>query len=166
MVDKIDINCDPNDTDKIFNFIKDIFIGIEMKIFAMIDDKKEFKEKITTSEAMHIGVSLIEYYLNQLYRKLLEKDDELIVNKFNEFTNILNDNPVIILNLISNVIMKCYPLFPRSKLNIENLEKYILSVNENTDKMKKYIITMFNGDLNKLKEEKDRESNKKVEKVI
>jgi len=138
--------------EKIFQFIQDVIIGIEKKIYST----PNVKDKLTKRDSMMYGINYLEFYLDQLYKNLVERNDEFMCNKFTELGNILNLHPVYTLNIISNVIMKSYPLLTRSKLNTINECEYLDSVIDITNCMKKYILTLFNIDFKKLIEEKNK----------
>ena len=68
--------------------------------------------------------------------------------------NICDEKPIFMLNLVSNVINKIYPMMPRSKLNPESESKYSESVLQVLLVMKNYIVTDLKDYLKKLKEAK------------
>ncbi len=64
--------------DTVYNFIEEVFIGIETKVYQMTSQKVDFKDKLSTKEGMLYGVNFLEFYLNflnKLFYKcaLLEK---------------------------------------------------------------------------------------------
>jgi hypothetical protein len=158
--------------DIIYYFIEEVFIGIETKVYQMTTEKEGFKDKLNTREGMLYGMNLLEFYLNTLYKTLVEKSDDFIMKKFEHMGQILEMHPVYALNIITNVIMKCYPLFTRSKLNLEDKDKYIDSVKSITGLMRKYILKTFEEDLEKFNlhknnkddlESQDKEESEKVQ---
>jgi len=150
MEDKINAFIDETIEQKMFEFIEDVFIGIEKKVFSMSVEKPEIKDKLTNKEGMLLGMNLLEFYLNQVYKQLVEKTDELITNKFEEFGTSLKLHPVYTLNVITNLIMRIYPLFTRSKLVLDDELKYIESVKGVTKTMRKYISCSLNDEFQKL----------------
>jgi hypothetical protein len=151
-----------NEYSEIFVFCKEIFIGIENKVFSsLVQDSKTSLEILKTKDAKLLGINLIEIYLNQVYKHLIEKDDNVINEKFSILTSKVNSlnkereeiEAVYLLNICANVINKCYPLLPRSKLNIESEEVYFKSLLEVIDTMEKYMILRFKEDLEKFYEE-------------
>lgn len=65
-------------------------------------------------------------------------------------------HPVYALNILTNVIMKCYPMFLRSKLNLEDQEKYIDSVRSISAIMRNYMLKIFEIDLEKFNSNKNK----------
>lgn len=146
--------------DQIFHFIGDVVLGIEKKNYSTLREKENFDELLKTRNGMFVGMNFLEIYLDTLYKKLVNKDDEFISDTFAEFGEKMKLNPVFSLNLIANVIMRVYPLFTRSKLNTENESVYLESVKNVTGTMKAYIVKIFNEDFNKLNEERKKNDNK------
>ena len=158
---------------KVYEFIQEVFLGIETKVFGMIsgEDSKDLSTEmqnsnnsdlndLKTQKAMLYGANLLEFYLNELYKNLVDKSDDFIYKKFEDLGQLVEIHPVYVLNVITNVIMKAYPLCPRSKLVIESKEKYIDSVKEIVLVMKKYMMTLFNEDLKVLNAEREKNSEK------
>jgi len=146
--------------DQIFHFIGDVVLGIEKKNYSTLREKENFDELLKTRNGMFVGMNFLEIYLDTLYKKLVNKDDEFISDTFAEFGEKMKLNPVFSLNLIANVIMRVYPLFTRSKLNTENESVYLESVKNVTGTMKAYIVKIFNEDFNKLNEERKKNDSK------
>lgn len=142
--------------DTVYNFIEEVFIGIETKVYQMTSQKVDFKDKLSTKEGMLYGVNFLEFYLNSLYKILVEKSDDFIIKKFEEIGQILEMHPVYALNILTNVIMKCYPMFSRSKLNLEDQEKYIDSVRRISAIMRNYMLKIFEEDLEKFNSNKNK----------
>ncbi len=147
----------PSIDEKVYDFIEEVFLGIENKVFGLTSEKEEFKGNLKTREGMLYGMNLLEFYLNQLYKDLVEKSDEFMTNKFEDLGGNINMHPVYTLNIITNVIMKCYPMLPRSKLSCEDKENYLASVKTISLTMKNYMLKIFHDDLEKLNEEKNKE---------
>ncbi len=133
--------------DEIFAFMQSVIIGIENKVYSTL---KESTDKLKTQEGMLNGMNYMELYLNQLYKLLVDKSDDFICEKFSLLGKSLNLHPVYTLNLITNIIMRFYPLLTRSKLNIDSLGDYATSVISVTNTMKKYMMHTFNEELKKL----------------
>lgn len=146
-------NNDGTIIEQIFEFFQEVFIGIETKVYSMNKENNDL-EKLKTNEGMLIGANILEYYLNQLYRALIEKQDEFILNKFQIYGDFMDLKPVFALNLCTNVIMKCYPMLPRKTLDTENEQKYIESLKSQTNLMKKYMLMRFDEDLKTFHKEK------------
>lgn len=155
-----------DDEDKIdwtedgFGFISDVIFGIERQVYKEAQTKPAIKSKLKEMDAMLLGMRLIEFYLTQVYKQLVEKESDIIVEKFEKIGQACDEKPLFMLNLLSNVINKCYPMMPRSKLDPSDEIKYNLSVGENINLMKKYIVTLMTEYLAKLKEAK---KNKRIE---
>ncbi len=131
----------------IFAFIQDVMIGIELRIW---DQLENTRERIKTPEAMYLGVSMIEFYLTNVHKSLLEKSDELIIETFNKFSEFIPLEQKYILNLLTNTINRAYAKLPRSKLITESKDEFLKSLKEVMLLMKKYILYCFNEDLKKL----------------
>ena len=67
---------------------------------------------------------------------------------------ICDEKTIFMLNLVSNVINKVYPMMPRSKLDLDNEIRYSQSVLGILMTMKNYIICDLKEYLKKLKEAK------------
>lgn len=137
-----------------FTFIKDIFVGIEREVFKKSEENKILQAKLKEMDSMLLGVRLIECYLTNVYKQLLDRQDQYIVETFEHYGNVCKEEPKFMLNLISNVINKTYPMFQRSKLDVSNQYKYLDSVRSNVDIMKKFICTLLKELLEKLKKAK------------
>ena len=68
--------------------------------------------------------------------------------------NICDEKPIFMLNLVSNVINKVYPMMPRSKLDPGDENKYSQSVLAVLLIMKNFIVSDLKDYLKKLKEAK------------
>ncbi len=150
----------------VFEFIENLILGIELKVWDKFNEsnngsnKDEIDKKIKSAEALYVSNGMMEYYLNQTYKNLVEKSDDCINTTLNNFQEKMNMNNFTILNIISNVIMNSYSKLPRSKLNVEDKEKFkesVLSVNK---LMKKFIVFDFR---NKFKEVQEKLKNTKKE---
>lgn len=161
----MDNNQTSTTDDLIFLFIEEVFLGIEKKNYSTLKDKENYDELLKTRNGMFVGMNFLEVYLDQLYKILVNKEDEFILQKFHEIGDKLDLNPVLSLNLVSNVIMRVYPLFTRSKLNTLNETVYLESVKDVTCIMKKYIVKLFNDDLKKLNEEKQKKMEMKDKEI-
>ena len=140
----------------IFDFIENIIIGIEQQVFENFKEKykeinkSEIDEKMKSQEALYLSNNMMEFYVNQMYKNLVEKTDDCMNESLKVFEEKLKISNFTCLNIISNVIMNSYTKLPRSKLNTENVENYILSVKSITTLMKKFIIFDFRLRYNEL----------------
>ena len=141
-------------TEEAFSFINDVIFGIEKEVYKKGMENPEIKKNLQQTGGMLIGSRLLEFYLTQVYRQLVEKSNDIILEKFIKIGKICDEKPIFMLNLISNVINKVYPMMPRSKLDVENEIKYSQSVIGVLMTMKNYIINDLKEYLKKLKEAK------------
>ena len=155
------INLENEFYDEIFDYVTEVIVGIETKLYKVSEDQKEFREKLKTKDGMAVGSNTLENYLNQVYRGLVDKNDEFVLSQFQQFAKHSKVNPVFILNIISCSIMNTYPKFNRSKLNTFDFDTYIESVRNNISTMKKYYVSLIDKDFKKLNEIKPVEKNDK-----
>ena len=141
-------------TEEAFSFINEVIFGIEREVYKKAQENSEIKSKLQETGGMLIGSRLLEFYLTQVYRQLVEKANDVILAKFIKIGNICDEKPIFMLNLISNVINKVYPMMPRSKLNTENEKEYSQSVLQILLVMKNFIVNDLKDYLKKLKEAK------------
>ena len=141
-------------TEEAFVFINDVIFGIEKEVYKKGMENEEIKKKLQETGGMLIGSRLLEFYLTQVYRQLVEKSNDIILDKFIRMGKICDEKPIFMLNLVSNVINKVYPMMPRSKLDLESEMKYSQSVLMILMTMKNYIICDLKEYLKKLKEAK------------
>ena len=141
-------------TEEAFSFINEVIFGIEKEVYKKGMENEEIKKKLQETGGMLIGSRLLEFYLTQVYRQLVEKSNDIILDKFIRMGKICDEKPIFMLNLVSNVINKVYPMMPRSKLDLENEMKYNHSVLMILMTMKNYIICDLKEYLKKLKEAK------------
>ena len=141
-------------TEEAFLFINDVIFGIEKEVYKKGMENEEIKKKLQETGGMLIGSRLLEFYLTQVYRQLVEKSNDIILDKFIRMGKICDEKPIFMLNLVSNVINKVYPMMPRSKLDLENEMKYSQSVLMILMTMKNYIICDLKEYLKKLKDAK------------
>ena len=141
-------------TEEAFSFINEVIFGIEREVYKKGLENSEIMSKLKETGGMLIGSRLLEFYLTQVYRQLIEKKNDMILAKFIKMGNICDEKPIFMLNLISNVINKVYPMMPRSKLDTENENKYSQSVLQILLIMKNFIVTDLKDYLKKLKEAK------------
>ena len=141
-------------TEEAFSFINEVIFGIEREVYKKAQENSEIKSKLQETGGMLIGSRLLEFYLTQVYRQLVEKTNDVILGKFIKIGNICDEKPIFMLNLISNVINKVYPMMPRSKLNPENEKEYSQSVLQILLIMKNFIVSDLKDYLKKLKEAK------------
>ncbi len=145
-------------TEEAYQFISEVFYGIEKQIYKQALSNPDIMKKIKETQGMLIGSRLIEFYLNQVYRGVVEKDDATMLEKFTKLGKMTDEKPIFILNLVSNIITKVYTMSPRSKLVPDNEESYLKSVQMNNELIKKYIITElkeFLANLKKAKKKKE-----------
>ena len=141
-------------TEEAFSFINEVIFGIEREVYKKAQENSEIKSKLQETGGMLIGSRLLEFYLTQVYRQLVGKTNDVILGKFIKIGNICDEKPIFMLNLVSNVINKVYPMMPRSKLDLENETKYSQSVLMILMTMKNYIICDLKEYLKKLKDAK------------
>ena len=141
-------------TEEAFSFINEVIFGIEREVYKKAQENSEIKSKLQETGGMLIGSRLLEFYLTQVYRQLVEKTNDVILGKFIKIGNICDEKPIFMLNLVSNVINKVYPMMPRSKLNPENEKEYSQSVLQILLIMKNFIVSDLKDYLKKLKEAK------------
>lgn len=135
---------------EVFDFLKEVIIGVETKIFKSCEEKTELREKLTSSDGMAIASNTLETYLNQVYRGLVEKNDEFLLKEFQRFDKHTSINKVNLLNLISVTAMNVYPKMKRTNLvSDKDVENYISSVRPNVEVMRKYYIFLFDKDYSK-----------------
>ena len=140
-------------TEEAFSFINEVIFGIEREVYKKGLENSEIKNKLKETGGMLIGSRLLEFYLTQVYRQLVEKSNDIILAKFIKMGNICDEKPIFMLNLVSNVINKVYPMMPRSKLDTENEKKYSESVLQILLIMKNFIVTdltVFESEKNKI----------------
>lgn len=143
-----------NWTEEAFSFIQEVIFGIEREVYKKAKDNNEIMKTITENNGMLIGSRLLEYYLTQVYRQLIDKKNDLLLEKFIKIGKMCDEKPLFMLNLVSNVINKVYPMMPRSKFSTENESKYSESVLQVLMIMKSFIISDLKNYLSKLKEAK------------
>jgi hypothetical protein len=135
--------------EEIIQFVNEIITGIELKIYNQLVEQDKL-DIIKTSDIMFMGMNYLEIYLNIIYKGLIEKTDVFICEKISNFSDIYKIEGKFILNVLSNIIMKTYPKFPRSKLISNSKEEYINSIHEILEIMRKYICYTFESDMEKL----------------
>lgn len=163
MNSSVDIQDDFSELElSIFDFIENIITGMEIKVYDKFNeknesiDKSESLEKLKSSEAIYVSSSMMEYYLNQMYKNLVEKiNDDYMNQNLKELAEESGLKTFSCLNIITNVIMNCYTKLPRSKLELENKDKYIGSVNSICKLMKKFIIYDFRTRLREFQKQKN-----------
>ena len=141
-------------TEEAYGFINEVIFGIEKEVYKKGMENAEIKKTLQQTGGMLIGSRLLEFYLTQVYRQLVEKSNDIILDKFIRMGKICDEKPIFMLNLISNVINKVYPMMPRSKLDLENERKYSESVLMVLMTMKNYIVCDLKEYLKKLKDAK------------
>ena len=141
-------------TEEAYSFINEVIFGIEKEVYKKGLENAEIKKTLNQTGGMLIGSRLLEFYLTQVYRQLVEKSNDIILEKFIKMGKICDEKPIFMLNLVSNVINKVYPMMPRSKLDLDNDIKYSQSVLGILMTMKNYIISDLKEYLKKLKDAK------------
>ena len=141
-------------TEDAYSFINEVIFGIEKEVYKKAMENAEIKKNLQQTSGMLIGSRLLEFYLTQVYRQLVEKSNDIILERFIKMGKICDEKPIFMLNLVSNVINKVYPMMPRSKLDLENEMKYNQSVLGILMTMKNYIVCDLKDYLKKLKEAK------------
>ena len=141
-------------TEDAYSFINEVIFGIEKEVYKKGMENAEIKKTLNQTGGMLIGSRLLEFYLTQVYRQLVEKSNDLILEKFIKMGKICDEKPIFMLNLVSNVINKVYPMMPRSKLDLDNDAKYCQSVLGILMTMKNYIVNDLKEYLKKLKDAK------------
>ena len=141
-------------TEDAYSFINEVIFGIEKEVYKKGMENGEIKKTLNQTGGMLIGSRLLEFYLTQVYRQLVEKSNDLILEKFIKMGKICDEKPIFMLNLVSNVINKVYPMMPRSKLDLDNDVKYCQSVLGILMTMKNYIVNDLKEYLKKLKDAK------------
>ena len=141
-------------TEEAYSFINEVIFGIEKEVYKKGMENSEIKKSLNQTGGMLIGSRLLEFYLTQVYRQLVEKSNDIILEKFIKMGKICDEKPIFMLNLVSNVINKVYPMMPRSKLDLDNDIKYSQSILGILMTMKNYIISDLKEYLKKLKDAK------------
>ena len=141
-------------TEEAYSFINEVIFGIEKEVYKKGLENAEIKKTLNQTGGMLIGSRLLEFYLTQVYRQLVEKSNDIILEKFIKMGKICDEKPIFMLNLVSNVINKVYPMMPRSKLDLDNDIKYSQSVLGILMTMKNYIMNDLKEYLIKLKDAK------------
>ena len=141
-------------TEEAYSFINEVIFGIEKEVYKKGLENAEIKKTLNQTGGMLIGSRLLEFYLTQVYRQLVEKSNDIILEKFIKMGKICDEKPIFMLNLVSNVINKVYPMMPRSKLDLDNDIKYSQSVLGILMTMKNYIMNDLKEYLKKLKDAK------------
>ena len=141
-------------TEEAYSFINEVIFGIEKEVYKKGMENTEIKKTLNQTGGMLIGSRLLEFYLTQVYRQLVEKSNDIILEKFIKMGKICDEKPIFMLNLVSNVINKVYPMMPRSKLDLDNDIKYSQSVLGILMTMKNYIMNDLKEYLKKLKDAK------------
>ena len=141
-------------TEEAYSFINEVVFGIEKEVYKKGMENAEIQKTLNQTGGMLIGSRLLEFYLTQVYRQLIEKSNDIILEKFIKMGKICDEKPIFMLNLVSNVINKVYPMMPRSKLDLDNDSKYSQSVLGILMTMKNYIISDLKEYLKKLKDAK------------
>ncbi len=141
-------------TEEAYSFINEVIFGIEKEVYKKGLENAEIKKTLNQTGGMLIGSRLLEFYLTQVYRQLVEKSNDIILEKFIKMGKICDEKPIFMLNLVSNVLNKVYPMMPRSKLDLDNDIKYSQSVLGILMTMKNYIISDLKEYLKKLKDAK------------
>ena len=141
-------------TEDAYSFINEVIFGIEKEVYKKGMENPEIKKTLNQTGGMLVGSRLLEFYLTQVYRQLVEKSNDLILEKFIKMGKICDEKPIFMLNLVSNVINKVYPMMPRSKLDLDNDVKYCQSVLGILMTMKNYIVNDLKEYLKKLKDAK------------
>ena len=141
-------------TEEAFSFINEVIFGIEREVFKKATENSEIMKTIKETSGMLIGSRLLEFYLTQVYRQLIEKKNDMVLAKFTKMGEVCDEKPVFMLNLVSNVINKVYPMMPRSKFEPSDENKYSQSVLAVLLIMKNYIVSDLKDYLKKLKEAK------------
>ena len=126
-------------TEEAFSFINEVIFGIEREVFKKATENSEIMKTIKET---------------QVYRQLIEKKNDMVLAKFTKMGEVCDEKPVFMLNLVSNVINKVYPMMPRSKFDPSDENKYSQSVLAVLLIMKNYIVSDLKDYLKKLKEAK------------
>ena len=93
---------DKNDwTEDGFGFISDVIFGIERQVYKEAQTKPAIKSKLKEMDAMLLGMRLIEFYLTQVYKQLVEKESDIIGEKFEKIGQACDEKPLFMLNLLS-----------------------------------------------------------------
>ena len=123
-----------------FAFITDVFIGVEKEVYKQTEKNEKIKEKFKETEGMLVGMKFIEYYLNQVYRQLVEKLDPFIVETFVKLGEKTDEKPLFILNIIDNIINKKHLKYherrsvqPLNSISLDNKNSFI-KFNNNSNK--------------------------------
>lgn len=132
----------------VYQFCSQIIQGLENKINVMLKENQ-----ISLDQCMLISTELLEYYMTQLYKAILENKDEdqkviEIIEQLSicEETDKLNE-----LNILSRTLMNVYPKFPRSKLDHSDKENHSKSLEGILVLMKKFIIFSYHKEIEYVK---------------
>ena len=142
-----------------FYYIRDFIYGLQGALYQKVSAVNNLKA-LLEKDSILIGENLLQFYLSQTYIQLTQKTNPLIVQKFIKIGNICDEKPLSMLILISKVIRSAYTDMPRSKLNIENLDKFKNSVLQTLMTMKDNIVKELKDSLKELKEDKKMEKGK------
>lgn len=98
-------------TDLIIAFISETIYGHERGFY---------RAGLTPNDAM-IQFAAVNY-LNGCYKSLILKDDEFVITKFKEMTELIGHSEVCLLNIIAQLLMMLHLNLDRSKIDRTTLE--------------------------------------------
>ena len=69
-------------TEEAYGFINEVIFGIEKEVYKKGMENAEIKKTLQQTGGMLIGSRLLEFYLTKVYRQLVEKSNDIKLDKF------------------------------------------------------------------------------------
>jgi hypothetical protein len=83
-----------------------------------------------------VSIGIIQFsamnYLNGCYKSLILKDDEYVMTKFSEMTDLIGHSEVCLINIIMQIMVGVHTQLDRSKIDTTTLETLSLTVQAET----------------------------------
>lgn len=115
--------------DTVKNFIIDSMSGVESALYKSTKIQNHALEHLKQNETKSIIFMLTIKYLNICYRSLILKDDNYVIDKFNEMIKYKKHSFICLLNIYARVMQMIIEMIDRSHLEVDSYEKYMDSYN-------------------------------------
>lgn len=125
--------CQDNNIEKIFDiyreYLTNIILAVESSVFKLCKTLKN-NNNLYYKTIFTFSNGLLSEYFNKIYHSYSTEDDKYTFETFQELKNISNKEPYFHIHLMYVIIKDIYQNLNRLNFNINNLDDYLKSVEE------------------------------------
>jgi len=118
------------------DYIKDVIVGFESGFYQLLTKVNSDRISLLTSKHqpfITIFRDTHEKYFTKVYQKMVAKQDEKLIQTFDQFQKITNHSVHCLLNILANLTVSVHFNLDRKKLQCNNYDNYVASLETEID---------------------------------